>query len=459
MRMTIRPKKPKLESTDIGHLIEQYLKKNSVPKSKREELRPAIALFAQQRQDLSRVQTNNIRACDLLHKYLEQVTAVGEAFQIGRGGMEVTFAWHDSFSGKDVTTQKCLAFEQAALHFNLAAMLTALAADQSRNELEGLKRSFQYFTQAAAIFSFISAGLSAELLKPISADLSVEGLQLCHSTCAAQAQECFYERSVKGGASPGLLAKIAAGVVQGYKRMASASAAPQISDALHDTWGIFARFNVALYTGEMEYRMASHLHKIPAEGAEVDPLADVEVVDEAHLKLGDSVARLTKARNASAIARKELDKFLRFVKDPDLERKLGQLNKDVDYHLRVTTAENDTVYFQKVPEAASLPDLLLDMKEVVKEPPIEDVLRPFSNHDAMPPGLLSLIELGRAASTPDVAVPPPAAPAPAPAPAPMGALGQPPSYAPPPVSQQQLPSVRTQTTPHHAPRDARYRPL
>ena len=47
MRMTIRPKKPKLESTDIGHLIEQYLKKNSVPKSKREELRPAIALFAQ----------------------------------------------------------------------------------------------------------------------------------------------------------------------------------------------------------------------------------------------------------------------------------------------------------------------------------------------------------------------------------------------------------------------------
>ena len=147
------------------------------------------------------------------------------------------------------------------------------------------------------------------------------------------------------------------------------------------------------------------------------------------------------------------------MKDPDLERKLGLLNKGIDYHFRVTKAENDTVYFQKVPEAASLPDLLLDMKEVVKEPPIEDVLRPFSNHDAMPPGLLSLIELGRAASTPDVAVPPPAAPAPAPAPAPMGALGQPPSYAPPPVSQQQLPSVRTQTTPHRAPRDARYRPL
>merc|ERR1719326_1611336 len=100
--------------------------------------------------------------------------------------MEVTFAWHDSFSGKDVTTQKCLAFEQAALHFNIAAMLTALAADQSRNELEGLKRSFQYFTQAASIYSHIQGGLSAQLLKPISADLTVEGLTLCHATCAAQ---------------------------------------------------------------------------------------------------------------------------------------------------------------------------------------------------------------------------------------------------------------------------------
>ena len=61
------------------------------------------------------------------------------------------------------------------------------------------------------------------------------GANIDLDACAAQAQECFYERSVKSGASPGLLAKIAAGVVQGYKRMASASAAPQISDALHDT--------------------------------------------------------------------------------------------------------------------------------------------------------------------------------------------------------------------------------
>ena len=61
------------------------------------------------------------------------------------------------------------------------------------------------------------------------------------------------------------------------------------------------------------------------EGAEPDPMAAPEVVDEAQLRLGDALARLHKARNATATARKELDKFLRFVKDPDLERKLGLL--------------------------------------------------------------------------------------------------------------------------------------
>ena len=165
MRMTIRPKKP--GALDIGAKIESYLKKMKVPRSTLDELRPAIALFAQQRSDLARVQTNNIRACDLLHKYMQQVLALGEAFQIGRGGLDIDFVWHDSFSAKDVTTQKCLALEEASLLFNIAAMLTALAADQSRNELEGLKLSFQYFTQAAAIFSHISGGISAELLKPM----------------------------------------------------------------------------------------------------------------------------------------------------------------------------------------------------------------------------------------------------------------------------------------------------
>ena len=61
---------------------------------------------------------------------------------------------------------------------------------------------------------------------------------------------------------------------------------------------------------------------------------------------------------------------LQFVTDPDLEKKLASVTSLVTYHLRISSKENDTVYFQKVPDDKTLPDLLLEMKEVVKEPPI-----------------------------------------------------------------------------------------
>ena len=124
------------------------------------------------------------------------------------------------------------------------------------------------------------------------------------------------------------------------------------------------------------------------------------------LGAGDALARLQKARKATANARSELDKFLRFVKDPDLERKLGLLNHNLEYYFRVAASDNDTVYFQKVAEESSLSDLMLDMKEVVKDVAIEDVLQPFSNHEGMSAGLMCILELGRAASTPDVGVTP-----------------------------------------------------
>ena len=62
--------------------------------------------------------------------------------------------------------------------------------------------------------------------------------------------------------------------------------------------------------------------------------------------------------------------MLQFVTDPDLEKKLASVTSLVTYHLRISSKENDTVYFQKVPDDKTLPDLLLEMKEVVKEPPI-----------------------------------------------------------------------------------------
>jgi hypothetical protein len=140
--------------------------------------------------------------------------------------LQIEFVWHDSFHGSDKTAQKCLALEESAILFNIASMLTALAADQGRGDEDGLKLSYNYFVQAAAVLSHIQSTLSAQLLLPITADLTTPGITLSHSTCVAQAQECFYERAVKMKTSPKLLYKLAAGALFYYKKMVSSAKAP-----------------------------------------------------------------------------------------------------------------------------------------------------------------------------------------------------------------------------------------
>ena len=84
---------------------------------------------------------------------------------------------------------------------------------------------------------------------------------------------------------------------------------------------------------------------------------------------------------------------LQFVTDPDLEKKLASVTSLVTYHLRISSKENDTVYFQKVPDDKTLPDLLLEMKEVVKEPPIGAT-------QPCPLPVLDLVELWQTGSLP-----------------------------------------------------------
>ena len=82
MRMTIRPKKP--QQMDMAAILDGYLKQKGVKKSIRDELGPTLVKLNTDRHDLARVQTNNIRACDLLHKYLEQIRMVVSRFAATR---------------------------------------------------------------------------------------------------------------------------------------------------------------------------------------------------------------------------------------------------------------------------------------------------------------------------------------------------------------------------------------
>jgi hypothetical protein len=372
------------------------------------------------------------RACDLLYKYLEAIRAVGEAFEVGlAGGMHIEFAWHDSFHSSDICRQKCLALEETSVLFNIGSMLTALASDQGRNDEEGLKISFNYFKQASAIFTCLQGSLSAQLLKPISPDLTVEGLSLCHCTCHAQAQECFYERAVMINTTPKLLFKLAAGCAFLYKKMASLTKSPVITKKLHGTWPSFASLQMHYYEAEANFRMAQALHAVPDEHAEEDPMAQVTVVAEANLHIGEAIARLQKSQAHLADCERAMKAFQRHVKDPDLVSKTAKLTSGLTRQLRIMSSENDLCYFQAIPTPDKL--VALEMKMVVKEPPVEEVLQPFQQSaTGYNAALLGLLETAKSVGSQPQYDPPPA---PAPAPAPAAAPPAVPAFAPMPEPQ------------------------
>jgi len=365
MRMTIRQKK--MAMSNLALALDKCMKKQLDKPAVATHL-PAAQVFNQQRRDLMKLHTNNVMAIEVLHSYLMQLKAIVEVFPVSKGGLDVDFQWHNSFEDADFAKQASVAFEEAAVFFNMGAVLTTLASLSTRGTADGLKVSHGYFRNAVAIYSHLRRTLAPMLVKPLTNDLCPEGLDLCHATCVAQAQECFYERACMLSSNLALRAKIAAGSATCYKTMLRCSKpAGTLSKQLHPTWRIFASFGVCIYQASSCYEMGASMYPIaPADDLE----AEVTCPDDS--KVGEALGYLQSAQRHLDAAKKELKAFDKYVKDPELHKKAVDLEELLSRHLRITTSDNQVVYFQKVPEEAALPEI--ESKVVVKEPSIEEVL-------------------------------------------------------------------------------------
>ena len=340
MRMTIRQKK--MAMSNLALALDKCMKKQLDKPAVATHL-PAAQVFNQQRRDLMKLHTNNVMAIEVLHSYLMQLKAIVEVFPVSKGGLDVDFQWHNSFEDADFAKQASVAFEEAAVFFNMGAVLTTLASLSTRGTADGLKVSHGYFRNAVAIYSHLRRTLAPMLVKPLTNDLCPEGLDLCHATCVAQAQECFYERACMLSSNLALRAKIAAGSATCYKTMLRCSKpAGTLSKQLHPTWRIFASFGVCIYQASSCYEMGASMYPIaPADDLE----AEVTCPDDS--KVGEALGYLQSAQRHLDAAKKELKAFDKYVKDPELHKKAVDLEELLSRHLRITTSDNQVVYFQK----------------------------------------------------------------------------------------------------------------
>ena len=214
-----------------------------------------IASLNRTRQDAVRGSAgSDTTARDLLYRYFGQL----ELLELRFPELRVPFPWNDAFSPGKCISQLSLAYEKASVIFNIAATLSALAANQNRTSPEGLKRSFNYFRSAAGMFTYINDNF----LHAPSTDLGRDLVKCLITLMTAQATEVFLERMNEEKRSPGLKSKICAQVAAVY-----AGIVEDIKE--HVSKGIFDRCWLVLVqvrrgTAVLDAKLAGWLNSIPS---------------------------------------------------------------------------------------------------------------------------------------------------------------------------------------------------
>lgn len=168
-----------------------------------------IASLNRTRQDAVRGSAgSDTTARDLLYRYFGQL----ELLELRFPEIRVPFPWNDAFTPSKSISQLSLAYEKASVIFNIAATLSALAANQNRSSPEGLKRSFNFYRAAAGMFTYINDNF----LHAPSTDLGRDLVKILITLMTAQATEVFLERMNEEKRSPGLKSKICAQVAAVY---------------------------------------------------------------------------------------------------------------------------------------------------------------------------------------------------------------------------------------------------
>ncbi|EPY52778.1 rhophilin-2 [Schizosaccharomyces cryophilus OY26] len=144
---------------------------------------------------------------NVIYSYYGQLDYLSFRFPTGGNGIDIAFEWKDSLSkGDSWYKQSSLAFERACVLFNLAGLLSRLAATHTtRYTVQDYKQAANYLQCASGIFKMIRESF----LHAPGNDFDSQFLLGIHHLLLAQAQECVLGHMSMSKMSSSLAAKIA----------------------------------------------------------------------------------------------------------------------------------------------------------------------------------------------------------------------------------------------------------
>uniref|UniRef100_K3X6D6 BRO1 domain-containing protein n=1 Tax=Globisporangium ultimum (strain ATCC 200006 / CBS 805.95 / DAOM BR144) TaxID=431595 RepID=K3X6D6_GLOUD len=251
--------------------------------------------------------------------------------------LRLQFTWNDSFCPRKKITQANVRFEQAAVMFNYGALESQMGVQTDRSSADGLKAACKHFMLAAGAFSCVTNELVAQCLGARTPDMSAEGLGLLTYLMLAQAQACFYEKSIKDQMKDGIKAKLAHQALEYYVSALDFCNSSALSGTIDRTWSVHLLFQVQCMKAATQYWQAK---------------ASKEIALTRGTGYGEEIARLM-AADAEC---QEATKVATQNKLPmSLLESVKTLQRVVREHLHLAQKDNASVYLENIPKFSDLP--------------------------------------------------------------------------------------------------------
>ncbi|XP_045768012.1 programmed cell death 6-interacting protein [Maniola jurtina] len=174
--------------------------------------------FTDQINELSRLRTNAIwkvfekSSLDVLYSYYDQLASLES--KIPPQEVQIPFKWKDAFDkgslfgGRMSLTISSLSFERMCILFNMAAMQSAIAAQQPLDTEDSLKLAAKLFQQAAGIFSYMKGNIMMAVHQETTPDLNPDTLNALSQLMLAQAQEVIAYKCIRDEMKDSMVAKV-----------------------------------------------------------------------------------------------------------------------------------------------------------------------------------------------------------------------------------------------------------
>lgn len=272
----------------------------------------------------------NATYLDHLTKYYAQLTYWTTKFPAGCDSLE--FMWYGTLaytSNAAPVISQSLHFERCNILYNLGSLYSQMGVNEGRLDGDALKMSFNYFQMAAGCLQIlIENGL------PDLESLNMRGLEYDTICCVrdlmlAQAQECFWQRSLLSGSRNSLVAKLAQQVSSLYD---SALAWAQKSPQVRSEWVHHMTCKRQHFLAVAHYRMAR------------------DALDGC--RYGEEIARLKAALSAvkEGTGKGMLRRYLVESVADDLNGIIDVVTED----LKRAEKDNNLIYLQSVPQTTAL---------------------------------------------------------------------------------------------------------